>query len=99
MTHRNSAFVEVDEDRKTDEGVEVEFAEIAGGGVDEEDGSSTWRPLCSLPGHQTLQWQQILLAGTSGDSSDHVHAPRLVMSRWLWFWRKADEDWIWSWED
>jgi hypothetical protein len=62
MTCRNSAFVEVDEDRKMDEVVEVEFAGIAGGGVDEEDGSSTWRPLCSLPGHQTLQRQQILLA-------------------------------------
>jgi hypothetical protein len=47
MTRRNLAFVEVDEDRKADEVVEAEFAEIAGGEVDEEDGSSTWRPLCS----------------------------------------------------
>ena len=47
MTRGNLAFVEVDEDWKTDEVVEAEFAEIAGGEVDEEDGSSTWRPLCS----------------------------------------------------
>jgi hypothetical protein len=47
MTRGNLAFVEVNEDRKTDEVVEAEFAEIAGGEVDEEDGSSTWRPLCS----------------------------------------------------